>query len=51
MVLLVQQNVEQKDAAIRAKEKLLQEKERERDSRERGGSCVATGPLRLMWRG
>ena len=56
VVAALQQSVEQKDAVIRAKDKLLQEKEREirellqQRVREREGSGVATGPMKLKWR-
>ena len=57
VVAALQQSVEQKDAVIWAKDELLQEKEREirelqqrRRVREREGSGVATGPLKLKWR-
>ena len=54
VVAALQQSVEQKDAALRAKDELLQEKEREirelqQRVRERDGSSVATGPLKLEW--
>ena len=47
--------LQQKDAVIRAKDELLQGKEREirelqQRVREREGSGVATGPLKLEWR-
>ena len=56
VVAALQQSVEQKDAVIQAKDELLQEKEREirelqQRVREKEGSGVATGPLKLKWRG
>ena len=55
MVAALQQSVEQKDVAIRAKDELLQEKEREiRELRQRvrgaEGRGVVKGPLKLKWR-
>ena len=55
VVAALQQSVEQKDAAIRAKDELLQEKERENQElrqRVRGaeGRGVVKGPLKLKWR-
>ena len=55
VVAALQQSVEQKDAVIRAKDELLQEKERgirelQQRVREREGSGVATGRLKLEWR-
>ena len=55
VVAALQQSVEQKDAAIRAKDELLQENEREnRELRQRvrgaEGRGVVKGPLKLKWR-
>ena len=55
VVAALQQSVEQKDAAIRAKDELLQEKERENQElrqrvRRAEGRGVVKGPLRLEWR-
>ena len=55
VVAALQQSVEQKDVAIRAKDELLQEKEREiRELRQRvrgaEGRGVVKGPLKLKWR-
>ena len=55
VVAALQQSVEQKDVAIRAKDELLQEKEREVQElrqRVRGaeGRGVVKGPLKLKWR-
>ena len=54
-VAALQQRVEQKDAALQAKDELLQEKEREirelqQRVRERDGRSATTGPLKLVWR-
>ena len=54
VVAALQQSVEHKDVAIRAKDELLQEKEREiRELRQRvrgaEGRGVVKGPLRLKW--
>ena len=55
VVAALQRSVEEKDAVIQAKNELLKEKEREirelqQRVREREGSGVATGPLKLKWR-
>ena len=56
MVSALQQSVEQKDTALRAKDELLQEKEREiRELQQSlrgksGGGGVSTVPLKLEWR-
>ena len=55
VVAALQQSVEQKDVAIKAKDELLQEKEREiRELRQRvrgaEGRGVVKGPLKLKWR-
>ena len=52
VVAALQQSVEQKDAEIRTKDWLLQEKEREigdLQQRVKGGTSVAPGPLKLKW--
>ena len=55
VVAALQQSVEQKDATIRAKDELLQEKERENQElrqrvRRAEGRGVVKGPLKLEWR-
>ena len=52
VVAALQQSVEQKDAEIRTKDWLLQEKEREigdLQQRVKGGTSVAPGSLKLKW--
>ena len=55
VVSALQQSVEQKDAALQAKDELLQDKEREIQElqqwmRKRKGSGVASDPLKLEWK-